>query len=212
MLRSYFLTAWRNILRNRIFSIINIAGLAIGMTVVFHIYRFVSAEQSYDTFYADAKNIFRVPLAYMDNAMVVRSSAANHPAVGPMLKQDFPEIEQFTRLAKTEVGSPSLAMSYTSSKGDITVFNETNVFYADEAFFSVFTFSFSEGNPKTSLERPQSIVLSRPMARKYFGAEPGMGKSIRLNKMDYIVTGVLNDMPENTHLKFDAIASMSSVE
>lgn len=212
MLRSYFLVAWRNLLRHRTFSIINIAGLAIGMTVVLHIYRFVSAEQSYDTFHADAERIFRVPLSYLDNGTPVRNSAANHPATGPMLKQDFPEIEQFTRLVKTEVASPSLAMSYTNSKGNVTVFNETNVFYADDTFFSVFTFSFSDGDPGTSLKKPQSVVLSKPMKTKYFGDEPAVGKSIRLNKADYIVTGVLDEMPENSHLKFDAIASISSVE
>src|SRR5882762_1862841 len=154
MLRSYFLVSWRNLLRNKTFSIINIAGLAIGMMVVLHIYRFVTAEQSYDAFYKDADRIFRVPLAYTENGNTVRSSAANYAAVGPMLKEDFPEVEYFTRLAKSEIASPSLTVSYTSHAGQSVAFNEFNFFYADEGFFSVFSFPFIEGDPLTCLQKP----------------------------------------------------------
>jgi putative ABC transport system permease protein len=211
MLRSYFLVSWRNLLRSKTFSVINIAGLAIGMMVVLHIYRFVTAEQSYDAFHKDADRIFRVPLAYTENGKIVRTSAANCPAVGPMLKEDFPEVEYFSRLAKSEIASPSLTVSYTNPAGQSVAFNEFNFYYADEGFFSVFGFPFIEGDPLTCLQKPGSIVLTERMMKKYFAAEPALGKTIRLNQSAYIVTGVMKDVPENSHLQFDAISSFSTI-
>lgn len=211
MLRSYILVAWRSLLRNKLFSIINIAGLAIGMTVVFHIYRYVTVEHSYDTFHTDVERIYRVPLGYIENGTLVRNAAANHPATGPMLKADFQEVENYTRFSRSEVVSPELTISYTNDRGESIAFNERNVIYGDNQFFSIFSFPIAEGDAKTALEKPSSIVLSRQMAKKYFNEGPALNKTIRLNRVDYTVTGVMENVPENSHLKFDAVASSAGI-
>lgn len=211
MMKSYFKTGWRNLLRNKVYSMINITGLAIGMAVVFLIYQYIQVELSYDQFHDKVGRIYRVPLSYVSNGKAIRASAGNDAALGPTLKSEFPEIEEFTRLAKSSLFVVGTNVSYNKSNSESVTFNEDRIFYADESFFNVFTFSFLEGDAGTSLKDPKSIVMTHSMALKYFGEESGLGKIVQINRVDYKVTGILKDIPENSHLQFDFLISFSSL-
>src|SRR6186713_395001 len=144
MLKNYFIVAWRNILRNRVFSLINILGLAIGLTVGFLIFQYVRFELSYDRFNANADRIYRVPIEYKDSQVFTGSSATNHPALGPAMKADFPEIEAFARLVRTGVFMNTFTLSNNDHPGHPATFNETRVYLADAALLTIFSFPLIE--------------------------------------------------------------------
>jgi len=211
MLRSYFIVAWRNLLRNKVFSLINISGLAIGLAVGFLIYQYVQVELSYDRFHKNADRIYRLPISYSGSFSSLRSSATTHPAIGPMLKADLPEVEDFTRLVRASLFIPAATVSYAKEGGTPVIFNEEKVYMADQSFLTLFTFPLIKGDIASALKEPKSIVITETIAEKYFGSEPALGKVLQLNQDDFQVTGVLQNIPENSHLKFDMLLSFSTL-
>src|SRR6478736_7631778 len=197
MIKNYFKIAFRNIVRHKAFSFINIIGLSIGMACSILILLWVQDERSYDRFHTNADQTYRVLASAGD------FRAAVNPAGMPAgLKKEMPQIKNTVRLSK-----PSNELFEVGEKK----FEEKRVFFVDSTFFEVFSFQLIKGNIKTALERPNNILISEDMAKKYFGPEDPMGKIIRRNnEADCVVTGVLANVPSNSHLQFDFILPLSS--
>jgi len=198
MLKNYFKIALRNILRHKAYSILNISGLAIGMACSILILLWVQNELSYDRFNANADQLYRLTCSAGD------FKAAVSPAgMAPGLQAEMPEIKATVRLSK-----PTTNLFEVGTRK----FEEKRGFFADSNFLQVFSFSLVKGNPRTALQQPDAILISEDMARKYFGDEDAMGKVIRKDNSDNcIVTGILANVPSNSHLQFDFILPLSSV-
>lgn len=207
MLKSYITIAFRNIFRNKIYSAINITGLAIGMAACFFIFLYVRFEKSYDRFHKNADRLYRIPMSFhgSDNGI-----ATTHPAAGPAMKAEFPEVADFARLAKPTIFSHTSTMWYTNEKGEKKIFNEANFYIADASFLTMFSFPFIAGNPATALEAPAAIVISESTAKKYFGTTNALDKVLLINEMPLKVTGVFKDVPANSHIKFDMLISFAT--
>ncbi|TLV01017.1 ABC transporter permease [Dyadobacter luticola] len=212
MFKNYFKIARRNLWRNKAFSAINILGLALGMAACFFVFQYVYFEKSYDRFNKNAQNIYRVPISYSGSFANVPKTAANHPAVGPAMKKDFPEVLDYTRLVNVSLFMNASTMTYQSGKGEPRTFNEGNIYIADASFFNVFSYPLAAGDRKTCLTAKNTMVVSEATAKKYFGTQDPIGKVIQLNGiMPFKVTGVFKDIPENSHIKFDMLISFETV-
>ena len=205
MFKNYLKIAWRNLLKNKGYSVINIGGLAIGMTCFLLIVMFIKNELSYDSYHEKAENIYRIVHHGSEDNLDDRWIWGNAP-VGPALKADFSEVLEIVQFS----GRSDILLEYNERS-----FQEGNAFYADETVFNIFSWPLLAGNPKTALEAPYSIVLTESTAKKYFGSEDPIGKTIdgvggRANDGIYTVTGVMKDVPSNSHFTFDVLMSMSS--
>lgn len=208
MFRNYFKMAYRNLLKNKVFSIVNIFGLAIGMAACFFIFAYVHFESSYDRYHPHAADLYRVNISFGGSFGGFPALSANHPATGPAMKADFPEVKDFARLVPPSIFLPGSTITYTDTKGQDVTLNQDKMFIADPSFLSMFSFPFVAGDPATALNEGRSIVISESMAKKYFGRADPIGKSVTLNRqLPLKVTGVFKDVPENSHLKFDMLIS-----
>jgi putative ABC transport system permease protein len=207
MLKSYLTIAFRNLFRNKVYSAINITGLAIGMAACFFIFLYVRFELSYDKFHKNADRLYRVPMRFQEGSNGI---ATTHPAVGPAMKAEFPEIVEFARLAKPTIFSHSSTMWYTNEKGQKKIFNEANFYIADASFLTMFSFPFIEGNPATALNAPATIVISESTAKKYLGTTHALDKILVINQMPLKITGVFRDIPPNSHIKFEMLISLAT--
>jgi putative ABC transport system permease protein len=200
MLRANIKIAIRNLLRQKGYSFINVFGLSFGLTCCLLITLYIRHEFSYDAFHKQGDRIYRLveDVTVSDNT-TLRASATG--AAGPALLRDFPEIKQMVRFA----GATMLV-----SHGDKR-FQEEKIFFSDATVFDVFTFSLLKGDPLTALSAPSSIVLSEETAARYFGEADPMGQTLIIdNEIPFTVTGVVQNIPENTHLQFDILLSMST--
>jgi len=200
MLRNYLKIAWRNIVGNPMFSAINIIGLAIGLACCIIITLFVRYEMSYDKQWDNADRIYRVTRDFFGNDLKL---AAVAPPIAPLMKQDFAEVEDITRILPT--GGIAL------SRGD-TKIREENMVIADPNVFEFFNLEFVSGSPETALARPTDIVLSERAVERYFGDEDPIGQTLNLmDQADVTVTAIIRDLPDNTHMSFELIGSMDAV-
>ena len=196
MLRNYFKTAFRNIIRHKAYSLINISGLAIGMASSILILLWVQHELSYDRFHQHSGEIYRIT----SNAGDFKTSVST-AGMPQGFQSVMPMIKNTVRLSK-----PS-NMLFTIGE---TKFMESRVFYADSTFLSVFSFPLVKGDLHNALQRPDGIVITEDMAKKYFGSDNPIGKIIRKDNSDnLVVTGVMANIPSNSHLQFDFIIPMS---
>ena len=207
MIKSYFKTEWRMLMRNKMYTVINVLGLALGMMACFYIFLYVNFEKSYDRFNINAPNIYRVPIAY-SGSLSGPASVTNHPALGPALKRDIPEVVDYVRLLSFKSLSKSNYLSYEVG-GKKKVFYENDIYFADSSFFKVFSYPLIKGDQKHCLSEWNGIVISESMARKYFGEEDPMGKILTSYAFPSKVTGVFADLPENSHLKFNALVPLA---
>jgi ABC-type antimicrobial peptide transport system permease subunit len=198
MIKNYFKIAFRNILRHKAYSFINISGLAIGMASSILILLWVQNELSYDRFHKNADQIYRITCNASD------FKAAVNPAGMPAgLKSGMPVIKNYVRLSHQSTNLFEV--------GDHK-FEEKRVFYADSTFLEVFSFPLVEGNSKTALQRADGVLITKDMAKKYFGNKDAMGQTLRKdNGSNLTVTGVPANIPSNSHLQFDFILPMSSI-
>ncbi len=192
---NYFKIAWRRIRRHKGFAFINIAGLALGMACAVIILLWVQNELNYDRFHENRESLFRVA------AFVTFPNRSGHTALGPpplapALKEEFPEIVQATRFDDC----PRIVLRYQ----DKAYYEEQGVL-VDPSFFEMFTFPFIQGNPQTALSDPLSILLTAKTAAKYFGTENPLSKDLLIEGQLMKVTGVLKDVPENSHIQFDFV-------
>jgi putative ABC transport system permease protein len=203
MFKNYVKIALRNFLKHKGFSFINIFGLAIGVACCILIVLYVLDEVSYDRYHEKADQIYRVGIRGFVNNNLFHGVVTCSP-MAQTLVDEFPEVLAATRLRN--FGFP--VYRYKDK-----VFSEERVFWVDQAFFDVFTVPFIKGNPETALEEPNTIVLTRSMAKKYFGDEDPIGKNLNSdNQRDYLVTGVVEDVPHNSHFHYDFLASLITIE
>lgn len=220
MLQNYLLVTLRNIRKSKLFSFINIAGLAIGLSACFLIWQYVRFESSYDTFHRNKTRLFRVPMEMRENGELVNSLASNFSALGYSMKSSIPEIEDYTRVVKTSLFTSDLGkyvanaleFSRIDESVNIVSFIEQSVWFSDAPFLKMFSFKMLEGTTDALVE-PHSVVLTRSVAKKYFGSEPALGKELLLNSDEvYKVTGVVEDVPANSHLQFDILISFTTLK
>jgi putative ABC transport system permease protein len=210
MLRSYLLAAIRNFIRNKTFSFINIFGLALGMASCFFIFHYIYFEKSYDSVNIKRDRLYRV-LLETSNVQKSFPSAVTHPGVGPAMKEDYAEVEDFARLVDYKLILRNRELSYQAPNGMFKTFHQDRMFLTDASFFNLFSYPLLKGNRVTCLQRPYSLLLSETLAKKYFNTLDIVGKTMKLNnKLLFTVTGVFKDIPENTHIKFDVLVSLST--
>lgn len=202
MYKSYFKIGWRNLLKNKGLFVINISGLAIGIATCLMIMMFIVDELSYDRYNEKADQIVRVVLKGKVNGEIIKEAVTAAP-VGPTLKSEFPEVLDATRLRR--VGTPKVAYKENTFKNPVA--------FVDPNFFSVFTLPFIQGDPKTALLLPNSIVITKEQAHNYFGTEDPINKLLEFKdaKEQYKVTGVIEKVPANSHFHFDLFASMEGL-
>ena len=201
MIRNYLITAVRNIRKNKIFSFINLFGLSTGLAGAIIIFLFITHEMNYDNFHAKGDRIYRVVSLREEDPFVSTPSP-----LGPALEQEFSEIEKVVRVCPT-FGS-SVPIKCNNKK-----YYEARFLLGSKEFFSVFGFKLLIGNPNTVLEKPNSVVLTEATAQKYFGNENPIGKTINYrDRLDLEVTGIAENLPENTHLHFDLLAPYESMQ
>lgn len=203
MLRNYLTAIFRYISRNKGFTIINVSGLVIGMTACMLILQFVVHEFSYDNFHEKKDRLYRVQLDRYDKGAISTRWASGAAGIGPDFKSNLPEIKRYTRMRHNGA---------VLSVGDV-FFKEDAVYYASRDFFTMFSINLLEGSDSLVLKEPFKIVLSSSLAKKYFGNENPVGKTIKDNgRTEYEVTGVFQDLPANTHFKIDAVMSFESLK
>jgi predicted permease len=200
MIRNFFLATIRNISRNKGFTFINVAGLAIGLAASLMITLWVQEELSYDRFHKNAGNIYRVEEDQFYSGERYHVNVTPHPS-GPVWKEKIPEITDQTRINRLQ--------RILFRRGD-NVFFESSVVAADSGLFRIFTLPFESGDPETALSAPHSIVLSEELAGKYFGDDNPVGQTITLeNRFQFTVTGVMKDIPGNSIFTFKGVIPYS---
>jgi putative ABC transport system permease protein len=206
MLRNNLKMMLRNMRKHLTHSVINIAGLSIGLSCFIVIALYVRHELSYDKMFRDSKSIYRI------TASSVVGGTTNHiptsyPAFAPVMAGRFPSISKYTRIYNFKYSRLEPTVSY----GD-KVHYEQKVIFGDSAFFDLFNFEFAAGDPTKALANMNSVVVTESVAKKYFGDEQALGKILRFNgRTDLEITGVLKDLPSNTHIQFDFLIPMSTL-
>ncbi len=200
MIKNYIKIAWRNLIGQKFYSVLNILGLTVGIVSCLLIVLYVKHELSYDRYHAKADQIHRVAFKGMMNGSLFEIPIAGAPA-GAAMVRDLPEVKAFTRINR----QGSTFASYEDKS-----FKEFGVMYADPNFFDVFSVQLLSGNAGDVLNAPNTVVLSEAMAQKYFGNENPVGKTIKLDSYggSNIVTGVFKAVPDNSHFTFDMLVSM----
>lgn len=201
MLSSYLKIAFRNLRRDTFYSFINILGLTIGITCGLLLLLYVTDELSYDRHHTKADQIYRVV------SEVHEPDKTNHwadiqPATVKTMKEKYPTVENYVRF---------FSQGTTTFRRGEQRFSEVDIYAADSTVFDIFTYPFIAGDPKTALHAPGSVVLTRQLAQKFFGAGEALGQTLRTNDTtSYQVTGVMEDVPKNSHLRFNALLSLNS--
>ncbi len=199
MIRNLFLIALRNFKKDRWYSLLNILGLTIGVTFSLFLVFYIRDELNYDRFNQNADRIYRVNTYIQEKDKNTDWTITQFP-LAPAMKKDFPEVEEATRLTSRE---------RTLFKNGENSFYETKIFYADSNIFKVFTVKFLEGDDK-ALYQPKSMVISKTLATKYFGKNASaVGKTLRTVYDTYHITGVIEDIPQNSHIRFDMLIPLS---
>lgn len=207
MIKNYFLIALRSFYKHKSFTLLNIIGLSLGMVASLLILQYVKYERSYDAFHSKAKDIYRVNYNHWQNGKLRFECAAAVPAVGPALKNNFPEVMRFTRLYPV-----SGIVQYNSPVRGLVSFREEKMQIADSSVFEVFDIKLLQGDELQSLAGPDKVVISQRVAKKYFADEDPMGKTIMWDgSQKFEVMGIFQDLPENSHIKFDFLFSYGTL-
>ncbi|UZR95668.1 ABC transporter permease [Chondrinema litorale] len=206
MLKNYITIAFRNLTKNKIYSSINIVGLAIGISCCFLILAHVQDELSYDKFHKDSKNIYRVALKRLYSTHTTFYAIIPH-SFAKVIEDDYPEVEKTVRLFANQ---NTTLFRYEDEKGELHLFEEKQFMLADSNFFDVFTVEIIKGDKNTALDGNNSIVITEETAKKYFGEVDPIGKIITSNQTDFKVSAVCENIPENSHFDFDIIAALGT--
>jgi len=193
MFKNYFKTAWRNLLKNKTFSAINILGLAIGIAAFLLIVNYLRFEYSFDDFNANKDRIYRIPMVITETGGQPQTFAFTYPALAPAIKKDFPEVQETVRFRKTWG---------LVQHDDQKIIESGFMYYVDPSVFNVFSFGFERGSAVTAFSQLNDAVITHSTALKYFGKENPVGKTLHYRDEDYVVTAVLKDIPANSHLQF----------
>jgi putative ABC transport system permease protein len=196
MIKNNFISAYRHLIKNKQFSILNILGLAVGMTAFLLIIHYVRFERNYEDFHKNSNSIVRVTLDIYKGSEFVVSDCGMYSRIGPLLKEQFPEVVDFTRLCL--IGKRVVS---ENSKN----FYEGRMYFTDASIFKLFSFNVISGIP--DLKSPFQTVITKSIALKYFGRTNVADESIEIDKKTFKITAVIDDVPVNTHLKFDFLLS-----
>ena len=200
MFKNYFKIAFRNMKRHKLYSIINISGLAIGLASCILILVWVQNELSYDRFHKNFDNICKI----VCKGKIILNDYDGTPGVmGPALTEELPDVKDFARI----LGIEKKVFKYKDR-----VFYETGGIYVDPSFFRIFTFPFEKGDPESALSNKDNIVITREMSDKYFGDEDPVGKTMEVEGDLCTVSGVIKNIPVNSHIKFDYAVSFKILE
>lgn len=202
MIRNYLLIAWRNMLAKKSFTVINVFGLSVALTCCLFMVLYLQDELSFDRFNPKGERIVRVIMEYAVNGVHGRKGNFTSAKVFPAFKENFPEVEDGVRLSPTQ----------RLVKLDNQIYSEDNFLFADSTFFNLFGFKLLQGHPDEVLKAPNSLVLTRAMAKKYFQENDPVGKTLLIGsgQAPFTVTGVCENLPENSQITFDFLASISS--
>lgn len=205
MLKSYLLTAWRNIRKNKVFSAINVVGLAIGMAACLLILQYVNFELSYDQFNKNLPNLYRVYNDRFQNGKLIQHGTITYSGIGQAMQNDYPEVVDHSRMRPW---GPFIASVGGKKIGDQKGFG------VDNSFLSMFSYDLVAGDKRTALKQPYCVVITASAANRYFGVGTNdlgsvLGKALMIDadSIPYKVTGVMKDMPETSHLSFDVLVS-----
>jgi putative ABC transport system permease protein len=199
MLKNYFITSMRSLMRSKGFSAINIIGLAVGFATFSLISFYVYHEMTFDRYHKNADRIFRI-VENLRTENEILFQAASSPPMGPRFLKDFPEVENYVRFQQWNL---------LAQRNEISAY-EPESYIADSTVFDIFSFKLLKGDKKTALREPFSIVLTESMAKKYFGNEDPVGQALKMDYDNYKVTGVMEDVPENSHFRFSNLISFST--
>ncbi|WP_421764580.1 ABC transporter permease [Ekhidna sp.] len=206
MFRNYFKISFRNLMKHKGYTVINVIGVAVGLAAFLLINQYIRFERSYDSFHRNPENIFRLTTdQIVDGQLGTRDAMSFNPS-GKIITEEIPEVNAHT--LTYNIGSQTI-------RKDESLINEESVKMTDEYFIDFFGYNVISGDPKTMLEEPNSIVLTESKARFYFGNEEPVGKTLHLYSSfdeDFKVTGVIRDIPLNTHFKFDILISIASIK
>ncbi len=205
MLKNLLTVALRNFRRDKWYSLLNILGLTIGITFSLFLIFYIRDELSYDRYNDKADRIFRIGAYIKEADKPMMNWTSTQFPLGPALKKEYPEVEEAVRFVDDG--------KQLYKKGDLSLYEE-KVFFADSNVFKVFTYPFIQGDPRTALVAPKSIVLTETVAQKFFGKDPSVvGKSIQDSKGDvFNITGVINDIPYHSHFRFNILVSASTLD
>ncbi|MEO7988424.1 MAG: ABC transporter permease [Chryseolinea sp.] len=214
MIRNYFKIALRHLIKDKTYSAISVLGLSISLAVCLLIFQYTFYERHFDQFNKHSNHIFRITTQVLEGDQKISESASSSGLLGPAIKENFPEVIQTAQLLSTRYWF-DVTLKYEKGINPI-VFNEHNLYYADQSFLTIFSFSWKQGQPSSALEKPFSAVLSASVAKRYFGEDDPIGKVLHLkgsfDEHDYTVTGLIDDLPLDSHLDADILLSVSSLE
>ncbi|TLV02831.1 ABC transporter permease [Dyadobacter luticola] len=201
MIKNYVVLAFRNLVKDKFYSLINILGLTIGVTCGMLLFLYVADELSYDKYHEKADRIYRI-VSYIREPDKINKWTSTQPPLVKTLKQDYPFVESYVRF----FGNGRTMFRLGEQK-----FYEEDVYSTDSTVFDIFTYQFLEGDPKLALSQPGSIVLTEKVAKRFFGKNEAVGKILRTDDTtSYKVTGVIRDVPKNSHFTFNALMSLNS--
>jgi putative ABC transport system permease protein len=202
MIKNYIKIAFRNLWRHKGFSLINIIGLAVGMTAAFLIFMYVKFELSYDNFNEKSDQIYRIVSDIKTPTETLNWSSSIAP-IGPALQRDYPEIKANTRI---------FGAGFLIQRGD-SKFQENNALFAEPSLFKMFSFPVIKGDVDKAFSLPNTVILTEKAAKKYFGNENPIGQSLILDgKNPASIVAVVKDVPSNSHFKFDMLVSIATIE
>ena len=205
MFKNHLKIAWRSLMTNRLFSVINILGLSLGLAITIVLFLFVRYELSFDSMYAQKENIHRV-LIQTEGENGQETWATAPPALAPTAMTDIPDIKLAARMMKNDFGGTA------SVRANDENFTENSFFWVDGELLDIFNVEFVEGKSETALARPNTVVLSESTAKRYFGNQDPLGKTIKVDgRYDLEISGVYQDFPNNSTLNCNVMATLSSL-
>ncbi|MDN5202456.1 ABC transporter permease [Fulvivirgaceae bacterium BMA10] len=215
MIRSMFKIAWLSAIRQKQFTVLNILGLTLGIATSLIIGLYIHHETTYDSFHTYETRIYRInqsSIWYDWNDQY----ASTGPNVAVALREDVPEFEEVTRILKI-AGQGGQTIRHRSNQKKNKLFIEQRYFAAEENFFNIFSFEFLQGDPKTALKAPSGMVITEETAKRYFGQEEVMGKTLEVKQGDgswktFTISGILANVPKRSHLQFDILVSLNSIK
>ena len=195
MIKNYFKIAFANLIKSKVYSVISISSLAVGMAVSILLLIYVADELSYDRYHENADNIYR---------LCTEKDSYQAPQTAEFLAEKLPQIKKYARILPRD----NMIVQYKEQR-----FNENMGAFADGDLFQIFSFKFKTGNPETALEQPFTVVISEKMAQKYFGTDDPIGKLLKFdNDFESTISGVFEDMPHNSHFKYDFLMSLAGAD
>ncbi len=211
MVRNYLKIALRGLGRRKFYATLNVGGLAVGLAACLLIFQYVAFEKSYDTFHDDHENLYRLTITRTQGGEVRSTSAFSWSALAPLLEQNVPEVRT---VARFHPNYSTGTIAYSDAAGQRHALREDGIAYVDPAFLDLYSFPFLRGDPATALAEPLALLISESAAQRYFGEDDPIGKTLDVRAWGdgaYTITGVLADVPANSHLQFDFLLPLDDI-